>query len=192
MFDKILIANRGEIACRVIKTARRMGIQTVAVYSDADARAKHVREADEAVWIGAAAALGLGVEHVGGEIAEVEPGRGRHGVAGEHVAGALDRGVDRFILSLDGVVPAPGDEEGGGETSPIAPPRKNRGQKMSWIQSRPLPSPPQKSEEELAPKRRVGVLLYSLRLCAFIMHCTKIESYNHLTNYRLRYFFTVH
>ena len=52
MFKKILIANRGEIACRVIKTARRMGIATVAVYSDADAKALHVREADEAVHIG--------------------------------------------------------------------------------------------------------------------------------------------
>ena len=52
MFKKILIANRGEIACRVIKTARRMGIKTVAVYSDADAQALHVREADEAVHIG--------------------------------------------------------------------------------------------------------------------------------------------
>ena len=52
MFDKILIANRGEIACRVIKTARRMGIATVAVYSDADAGALHVRMADEAVHIG--------------------------------------------------------------------------------------------------------------------------------------------
>jgi propionyl-CoA carboxylase alpha chain len=56
MFTKILIANRGEIACRIIKTARRMGIKTVAVYSDADARALHVRLADEAVRIGAAAA----------------------------------------------------------------------------------------------------------------------------------------
>ncbi|QFU09349.1 Acetyl-/propionyl-coenzyme A carboxylase alpha chain [Rhodobacteraceae bacterium THAF1] len=56
MFKKILIANRGEIACRVIKTARRMGIATVAVYSDADRNALHVRMADEAVHIGPAQA----------------------------------------------------------------------------------------------------------------------------------------
>ena len=56
MFTKLLIANRGEIACRIIKTARRMGIQTVAVYSQADANALHVRMADEAVLIGPAAA----------------------------------------------------------------------------------------------------------------------------------------
>ncbi|KGD97004.1 acetyl/propionyl/methylcrotonyl-CoA carboxylase subunit alpha [Rhizobium sp. YS-1r] len=54
MFKKILIANRGEIACRVIKTARKMGIATVAVYSDADRDALHVRMADEAVHIGPA------------------------------------------------------------------------------------------------------------------------------------------
>src|SRR5215218_3733360 len=56
MFDKILIADRGEIACRVIKTARRMGIRTVAVFSDADRDALHVEMADEAVHIGPAAA----------------------------------------------------------------------------------------------------------------------------------------
>ncbi len=52
MFKKILIANRGEIACRVIKTAKKMGIQTVAIYSDADREALHVKMADEAVHIG--------------------------------------------------------------------------------------------------------------------------------------------
>ncbi len=56
MFTKILIANRGEIACRVAATARRLGIATVAVYSDADANAKHVAACDEAYWIGPAAA----------------------------------------------------------------------------------------------------------------------------------------
>ena len=56
MIRTLLIANRGEIACRVIRTARRMGIETVAVYSDADAHAPHVRQADEAIRIGPASA----------------------------------------------------------------------------------------------------------------------------------------
>ncbi len=55
MFNKILIANRGEIACRVAATARRMGVRTVAVYSDADADARHVHACDEAVHIGGSA-----------------------------------------------------------------------------------------------------------------------------------------
>ncbi len=57
MFKKILIANRGEIACRIIRTAKRMNIATVAVYSDADENALHVEAADEAVRIGPPPAL---------------------------------------------------------------------------------------------------------------------------------------
>jgi propionyl-CoA carboxylase alpha chain len=66
MFDKILIANRGEIACRIIKTARRLGIRTVAVFSDADRDALHVEMADEAVHIGPAPAANsyLVIDHI--------------------------------------------------------------------------------------------------------------------------------
>ncbi|MFY7852171.1 MAG: biotin carboxylase N-terminal domain-containing protein, partial [Brevundimonas sp.] len=56
MFTSVLVANRGEIACRVFRTAKRMGLRTIAVYSEADAQALHVREADEAVLIGPASA----------------------------------------------------------------------------------------------------------------------------------------
>lgn len=54
--EKILIANRGEIACRIMRTAKRLGIRTVAVYSDADKHSLHVKSADEAIRIGPAAA----------------------------------------------------------------------------------------------------------------------------------------
>ncbi len=83
MFKKILIANRGEIACRVIRTARTMGIRTVAVYSEADARALHVEMADESVLIGpsTAAKSYLNIQKVLGAVREtgadaVHPGYG--------------------------------------------------------------------------------------------------------------------
>src|SRR5256714_10524933 len=77
MFRKILIANRGEIACRIIRTARRMGIATVAVYSEADAEALHVREADEAVPVGPAPSgeRQLGIDRI------VDPGQKTWGEA---------------------------------------------------------------------------------------------------------------
>ena len=55
MIKSLLVANRGEIACRIFRTARRLGVRTIAVFSDADASARHLAEADEAMWIGPAA-----------------------------------------------------------------------------------------------------------------------------------------
>src|SRR4030095_2982529 len=78
VIKSLLIANRGEIACRIIRTARRMGIRTVAVYSDADAKALHVRMADEAVHIGPSPA---GESYlVGGKIIEAAKATGAEAI----------------------------------------------------------------------------------------------------------------
>ena len=116
MFKKILIANRGEIACRVIRSAKQMGIQTVAVYSDADANALHVREADEAVHIGAAAAAESylvidkildAIKQTGAEA--VHPG---YGFLSENkaFAEALDKSGIAFIGPPAGAIESMGDK----------------------------------------------------------------------------------
>ncbi len=116
MFDKILIANRGEIACRVIKSARAMGIKTVAVYSDADALALHVREADEAVHIGGAPAAEsyLVIDKILDAIKQtgaqaVHPG---YGFLSENkaFAEALDKAGVAFIGPPVGAIEAMGDK----------------------------------------------------------------------------------
>ena len=116
MFKKILIANRGEIACRVIKTARKMGIATVAVHSDADARALHVRMADEAVRIGAAASAHsyLRVDRILGAIEStgadaVHPG---YGFLSENagLAKSLAAAEIAFIGPGEGAITSMGDK----------------------------------------------------------------------------------
>ena len=113
---KILIANRGEIACRVIRTARKMGIATVAVYSDADVRALHVLEADEAVHIGAAIAaesylsipkILKAIKQTGADA--VHPG---YGFLSENAAfaDALAQAGIRFIGPPKGAIEAMGDK----------------------------------------------------------------------------------
>ncbi|WP_106160132.1 acetyl-CoA carboxylase biotin carboxylase subunit [Hasllibacter halocynthiae] len=116
MFDKILIANRGEIACRIIKTARRMGIRTAAVHSDADANALHVRMADEAVRIGPppAAESYIDIERVMGAVREtgaqaVHPG---YGFLSENplFAAALAAEGIAFIGPPEGAIEKMGDK----------------------------------------------------------------------------------
>jgi propionyl-CoA carboxylase alpha chain len=116
MFDKILIANRGEIACRVIKTANRLGIGTVAVFSDADRDALHVRMADEAVHIGAAPASESyividkildAVKRTGAQA--VHPGYGFLSERAEFAAALADAGV-AFIGPPAGAIEAMGDK----------------------------------------------------------------------------------
>ena len=116
MFNKILIANRGEIACRVIKTARRMGIQTVAVYSDADRNALHVEMADEAIHIGPPPAnqsyivIDKIMEAVKASGAEaVHPGYGFLSERAEF-ADALDAAGVAFIGPPKGAIEAMGDK----------------------------------------------------------------------------------
>ncbi len=116
MFKKILIANRGEIACRVIKTARRMGIATVAVHSDADAHALHVRMADEAVRIGPAPAsqsyivIEAILEAVRATGAEaVHPGYGFLSERADFAAALAAEGV-AFIGPPVGAIEAMGDK----------------------------------------------------------------------------------
>ncbi|MBC6416962.1 MAG: acetyl/propionyl/methylcrotonyl-CoA carboxylase subunit alpha, partial [Rhodospirillales bacterium] len=116
MFKKILIANRGEIACRVMKSAKRMGIATVAVYSDADADAVHVRMADEAVHIGppAAAESYLAIDRILDAIRQtdaeaVHPG---YGFLSERAAfaEALEAAGVAFIGPPVGAIEAMGDK----------------------------------------------------------------------------------
>ncbi|MEM6480749.1 MAG: acetyl/propionyl/methylcrotonyl-CoA carboxylase subunit alpha [Pseudomonadota bacterium] len=116
MFNKILIANRGEIACRVIKTARKMGISTVAVYSDADRNALHVKMADEAVHIGPppAADSYIVIDKIMDAIAQtsaeaVHPG---YGFLSENpkFAEALDTAGVAFIGPPKGAIEAMGDK----------------------------------------------------------------------------------
>lgn len=116
MFKKILIANRGEIACRVIKTARKMGIKTVAVYSDADRNALHVKMADEAVYIGAspAAQSYIVIDKIMAAIAQtgaeaVHPG---YGFLSENMnfAAALEAAGVAFIGPPSTAIQAMGDK----------------------------------------------------------------------------------
>jgi len=116
MFGKILIANRGEIACRIIRTARRMGIATVAVYSEADANAPHVELADEAAPIGpgAAAKSYLVIERIVGAAREtgaeaVHPG---YGFLAENasIARALENAGIAFIGPPSAAIEAMGDK----------------------------------------------------------------------------------
>ena len=116
MFKKILIANRGEIACRVIKSARKMGIKTVAVYSDADKNALHVEMADEAVHIGPPPAsesyividkIMAAIKETGAEA--VHPG---YGFLSENpkFAQALEKAGVAFIGPPVGAIEAMGDK----------------------------------------------------------------------------------
>ena len=95
MFDSVLIANRGEIACRIIRTARRMGVRAVAVYSEADAGAMHVAMADAAFGIGPAPAADsyLSIPRV----LDAASARGRTGDPSRLRVSKRERGVRRGV-----------------------------------------------------------------------------------------------
>jgi acetyl-CoA carboxylase biotin carboxylase subunit len=116
MIRKVLIANRGEIACRIMRTCRSMGIATVAVYSDADSNARHAREADEAVWIGESAAsasylnipaLIAATRRTGADA--VHPGYGFLAERAEFAAACRDAGIV-FIGPSPDVIARMGDK----------------------------------------------------------------------------------
>ncbi len=116
MFNKILIANRGEIACRVIRSCRELGIPSVAIYSEADARARHVREADEAYCVGAppSAASYLNIDRILAVIQEsgadaVHPGYGFLSENAEFSRRLAEAGV-AFIGPREKAVAAMGDK----------------------------------------------------------------------------------
>lgn len=118
MFAKVLIANRGEIARRIIRTCRRLGVATVAVYSDADEKALHVREADEAVRIGEAPvaksylnieAILRAAEQTGAEA--IHPGYGLLSENADFARAAMERGI-RFIGPSPEAIAAMGSRRG--------------------------------------------------------------------------------
>ena len=136
MFSKILIANRGEIACRIIRTAKRMGLATVAVYCDADHEALHVAMADEAVNIGPppAATSYLMIDKIIAAAQQtgadaVHPG---YGFLSERAgfAMALDAAGIAFIGPNVGAISVLGDkiefEEAGGRSRGVDRPRPSR------------------------------------------------------------------
>ena len=126
MINKILIANRGEIACRIIRTCRRLGVSTVAVYSDADAGARHVRLADEAIYVGPAPAVEsyLNVEAILGAAGRVgadaiHPGYGFLAESADFAHACADAGLI-FIGPAPAAIEAMGNKRAAREVAVAA------------------------------------------------------------------------
>ena len=113
---KVLIANRGEIACRVIKSAQRLGMETVAIYSEADARAKHVRMADAAMQVGHGSAASTSYLDVDSVLAAAKA---------TGAAAARRRKTDR----RDAAAAARSRGDAAGETWPVDGSRRRRGRR---------------------------------------------------------------